>query len=105
MCPLREGFQGRQESLRSFGETERSAQDFPATKWGDMLFHLCASGKALGLQREGWAVSGRQRLAASCPGSGLMPLLGPPLSLPGFLRLDGSEVASGFLFLCSSGLA
>ena len=56
-----------------------------------------------GLRQEVWAVSGR--LVVWCRGSGLTPLLGPPLSLPGFLRLDGSEVVSGFLFLCGSGLA
>lgn len=38
-------------------------------------------------------------------GSGLTPLLGLPLSLLGFLRLDGSEVTSGFLSLGGSGLA
>lgn len=93
------------ESLGSFGEMEKSAQDFTATKWWDILSRLCSSGKALGRQREEWAVSGGQRLAASWPGLGLMLLLGPPLSLPGFLRLDGSEAVSGFLFLCNSGLA
>lgn len=52
------------------------------------------------------ACSGRRAvLAGRGRGIGLTPLLGPPLSLPGFLRLDGSEVASGFLFLSSSGLA
>lgn len=41
--------------------------------------------------------------AALCLGADAMA--GRPLSLPSFLRLDGSEVASGFLFPCISGLA
>lgn len=48
------------------------------------------------------AVRGAGWLRPACPGSGLTPLPGP-LSLPGFLRLDGSEVTSGFLFLCGAG--
>lgn len=51
-------------------------------------------------------MSDGRRLAVSCHGSsGLTLLLRLPLSLPGFLRLDGAEVTSGFLFLCSSRLA
>lgn len=59
-----------------------------------------AAGPAVG----GCAVRGAGWLRPACPGSGLTPLPGP-LSLPGFLRLDGSEVTSGFLFLCGSGRA
>lgn len=57
---------------------------------------------------EGWAVSGGRRLVeAACIALCLRAdaMVGPPLSLPSFLRLDGSEVASGFLFPCISGLA
>lgn len=60
------------------------------------------SGQALGLQQGGGQrLAGGGRLAVSC----LTPLPRLPLSLPGFLRLDGAEVTSGFLFLCSSRLA
>lgn len=53
-------------------------------------------------------MSGGRKLAEAacamlCLGADAMA--GPPLSLPSFLRLDGSEVASGFLFPCISGLA
>lgn len=55
-----------------------------------------------GLRWEGARVRGAGWLRPACLGSGLTPLPGP-LSLPGFLRLDGSEVTSGFLFLCGAG--
>lgn len=77
---------------------EKSTQDFRGTKRWGTFFHLCSLSKVFGLQREGWAVSGRRGWRLT-----LRP--GPPLSLPSFLRLDGSEVGSGFLFPCSSGLA
>lgn len=50
-----------------------------------------------GLRWDSAGVRGAGWLRPACPGSGLTPLPGP-LSLPGFLRLDGSEVTGGFLF-------